>query len=377
MNDSDPRVRRFLVGVADTHRPDVEANLLAVMTRRPGPDPRRGTAVLVALVVAAVGIALAVWAFLPHRGGGRPGSEPTTATGGAGESILLTVVSGPRFDSDIWAMNPDGANARPVVTGEDSARDPALSPDGTTIAFAHMQAIPAGKVIEGTTCDQLFLVQANGTGMRPLTDCVAQDEGPAWSPDGTRIAFWSNRGGAFSIWVINADGTGMTKLTSGRSDSAPAWSPDGTEIAFASSANPGEDIYVVEADGTGLRRLTDDPGYEEHPVWSPDGNLIAFARSENADFAWDIWVMAADGTGHRQLTRWDGWDGDPVWSPDGSQIAFASDRGFSVAQRRENARDGVAPLGAVYLMDRDGTNVRPLTGDGFDVVYPASWGPVR
>jgi len=380
MSDSDPRVQKFLMAVAERHRPDVDANLLAVLSRTPRggrPSPRRVLGVAFALAVAAVGVALAVWAFLPRTGGGRPASVPSTGPARANGSIVFTVFSGPRYDSDIWAMDADGANARAVVTGPDSDRDPALSPDGTTIAFVRTAAIPTGQVIEGTTCDQIFAVHADGTALRPLTDCTAQDEGPAWSPDGTRIAFWSNRGGGFNIWVMNADGTGMTRVTSGRDDSAPAWSPDGTEIAFAGAPDMGrgEDIFVVRADGTGLTRLTDDPAYEENPAWSPDGTLIAFARSENADFAWDVWVMNADGTAQRRLTDWEGWDDDPVWSPDGSQITFASDRGFTPQQRRENERNGAVALGAVYVMNVDGSGIRRLTSDQFDVAYPASWSP--
>src|SRR6266540_1263996 len=145
MSDSDPRVQKFLMAVAERHRPDVDANLLAVLSRTPRggrPSPRRVLGVAFALAVAAVGVALAVWAFLPRTGGGRPASVPSTGPARANGSIVFTVFSGPRYDSDIWAMDADGANARAVVTGPDSDRDPALSPDGTTIAFVRTAAIP-------------------------------------------------------------------------------------------------------------------------------------------------------------------------------------------------------------------------------------------
>ena len=93
---------------------------------------------------------------------------------------------------------------------------------------------------------------------------------PVWSPDGTRIAFESFREGNGDIYVMNADGSGLTRLTSDPAlDSSPSWSPDGTRIAFESSREGNINIYVIDADGSNLARLTDDPAVDKDPVWSP------------------------------------------------------------------------------------------------------------
>jgi hypothetical protein len=135
-----------------------------------------------------------------------------------------------------------------------------------------------------------------------LTNNLTSDLTPAWSPDGSQIAFsslrtdWPN----YEIYVMNADGTGQTRLTHNFAwDSSPAWSPDGLQIAFESSRDSAqgtgrEEIYVMNADGTGQTNLTNNPlSAERYPTWSPDGSQIAFAS--NRDGYFEIYVMDADG----------------------------------------------------------------------------------
>jgi len=120
--------------------------------------------------------------------------------------------------------------------------------------------------------DDVWTIDPDGTDLTRLTDSPGPDFDPSWSPDGTRIAFRSERSGEPEIWVMNADGTEQRRLTAGLS---PAWSPDGSLIAFAGPSGANGILTVIRPDGRGLRQL---PGTEggEYPSWSPDGTRIAF-----------------------------------------------------------------------------------------------------
>ena len=123
---------------------------------------------------------------------------------------------------------------------------------------------------DGSGSAELYSVNADGSAMRRLTWTPQDEQAPSWSPDGTRIAYESSLGG---VWVMNADGSGQTKLTSGTQDIDPAWSPDGTQIAFGRPSSNGWNLFVMSADGSALRRVSDVFGND--PAWSPDGRRLA------------------------------------------------------------------------------------------------------
>jgi Tol biopolymer transport system component len=229
-----------------------------------------------------------------------------------------------------------------------------------TIAFSCY-----GESTSGAFNSDIYVVNADGTNLRRLTEGWAWDIEPAWSPDGAQIAFVSTRDGQRDLYTMNADGSSTRRLTDDVwPDGAPAWSPDGMSIAFQSSREGSDDIYVMNADGTDRRRLTSDPGIELHPAWSPDGTRIAFMAGRGFDF--DIYVMHADGSGRTRLTSAPGIDGDPAWSPDGASIAFASQRAL------ERVPEIDAYEGELYLMRSDGTGQqRVLPGRG----YKPAWSP--
>ena len=205
---------------------------------------------------------------------------------------------------------------------------------------------------------QVYTMNPDGTDQRRLSDSGGSM--PAWSPDGKRIAFVSNRAGGYQVFVMNANGTDPTKVTAITGAYWPTWSPDGKRIAFLGDLPP--DIFVINTDGTGLTNLTNHPARDAWADWSPDGQKIAFASDR--DGPGDIYVMNADGTGLVRLTvnaatHPRGWSMDPAWSPDGGKIAFASDR------------DGNPEI---YVMKADGTNPVRLTFDPGEDGSP-SWSP--
>jgi TolB protein len=196
-----------------------------------------------------------------------------------------------------------------------------------------------------------------------LTFNEAEDSLPEWSPDGEKIAYASTRDGNWDIYVMDVEdaldttqGIVLQHLTSHESDDlSPAWSPDGSQIAFASKRDGDWDIYVMDADGTHIRQLTNSPGIETKPSWSPDGSRIAF--DSGVDYNRDIYIMDADGSNPEIVVRADG--GWPAWSPDGTRIAF-----FGRLAGNPN----------IYIVSIDGTNLARMTNNTIDDWEP-SWTP--
>ena len=220
---------------------------------------------------------------------------------------------------ELCVMNADGsAQARlttndwPRVFRYDSS--PAWSPDGRTIAFTRTRG----------SRDQLWLVNADASAPRQVPVPAGVNANPAFSPDATRIAFdhatvirdrgsdvpaTSRRG----IYVVELDGNAPRRLTGPRIEARdPSWSPDGRSIAFTRSDEAATDIVVMNADGTGLRRLTTG----EDPAWSPDGDTIALASNRGA--ASLLHLVASTGGVRTRLTGGRRFDGDPAWQPIGA-----------------------------------------------------------
>ena len=187
---------------------------------------------------------------------------------------------------------------------------------------------------------EIYIMNADGSGVLQLTDNDSGDWAPSWSPDGRRIAFYSDRDGDWEIYVMNADGTGVVRLTDNDSaDIRQRWSPSGQRIAFSSDRDGDHEIYIMNADGTGVVQLTDNDDGDRLPTFSPDGNRIAFSSDRDGDY--EIYIMNADGTGVVQLTDNSSSDWVRSWSSDGGHISFNS------------YRDGED--GEIYVMNADGS----------------------
>jgi Tol biopolymer transport system component len=200
-----------------------------------------------------------------------------------------------------------------------------------------------------------------------LTYDEAVDGGPAWSPDGGQIAFYSARDGYTEIYVMDADGGNVRRLTdNSAADFSPIWSPDGRQIVFQSERDGNFEIYVMDADGGNVRRLTDDPAADGAPAWSPDGRQITFYSARDGDF--EIYVMDADGGNVRRLTDSAGDDYSPAWRPAGETLtpllqSGEGEEGGTVASATAVQLNGVI-TGTVQVNLRQGPGTARNGGSG-------------
>ena len=262
---------------------------------------------------------------------------------------------------EIYTMNPDGTGVARLTNNPGFDLAPAWSADGSKIAFSRQP--------EPGVDREIFTMNADGSGVTQLTSNAMDDFDPAWSPAGTRIVFSRNTGSGFDLYVMNADGTGETQLT--HADAAtiyggPDWSPDGTSISAwrGLSLRFSPALYLtINPDGTGEQVL----GNGGETSWAPAGDRLAVQRSffvgpDPFQSQSDLFTVNPDGTNESRLTNTDTVsEEDPAWSPDGTKIAFFSN---------------TDTLGEIYVMNRDGTSLQNLTNSPSSRDAGPSWQPL-
>jgi Tol biopolymer transport system component len=251
------------------------------------------------------------------------------------------------YAAELWSMPTDGADARRLGPG----LSPAWSPNGRMIAFDN----------NANGNYDVWVMRADGSARRRVTQNPAPDYFAGWSPDGTRLVFTSDRGGE-DLWSIALDGTGERRLTNDpQPDWGASWSPDGRSIAFAGNAQGNLEVEAIDPDGGGRHALTNDPERDYDPAWSPDGTRIAFTSERDGNA--NVYVMNADGSGVTQLTDSAFGDWRPAWSPDGMQIAFESERDETAFDRD------------VFVMNTDGSDQHRLRTGNVNA-RDVDWQPV-
>jgi TolB protein len=276
--------------------------------------------------------------------GGIPGIAETT----------IYYVSARHGDKEIWAMDYDGADPRQITHLGTLSISPHVSPDNSRIAFSSLGK--RGWSIRMYSLTLNRMVEFNSPAGVTLS--------PAWSSDGSHIAYSSDRsGGDSEIYSTGPNGGDVRRLTNFRGpDVSPCWNPKtNSQIAWVSGRTGLPQIYIMDSDGANVQRMTDG-GYATSPSWSPNGQFLAFAWNRSygpgAPGGQDIYIMDIATRRWTQLTHDSGHNDFPSWSPDGRHIVFQ--------------RSG--PGGTqIWSMLADGTNQHPLTDGGTYTEPDWSW----
>ena len=271
------------------------------------------------------------------------------------------------YDCDkIWTMNIDGSGKRMISPDHGAHTCSFYQPDNKTVVFAstsHLDGAcpPKKKFPAGIRYAwplypyDIFRANADGSGLRKLTDNPQYDAEPIISTDGKKIVFGSQREGDFDIYIMNADGSGVRRLTRTTGyDGGPWFSPDGKKIVWRAWYPQTDeekaqwrdsmennyirstplDLWVMDADGSNKRRLTDNGATNWAPSWHPDGERIVFSSNmddwheglQKYGHNFELYLINQDGGGLERITFNDVFDSFPMFSPDGGKLVFGANR---------------------------------------------------
>ena len=264
----------------------------------------------------------------------------TTATARDRNGRIAFMRADARGRWQVWVASARLTGAKQLTSGPADSGWPVWSPDGTKLAFDSNRVDPSPN--DSTTINDVFTMNAGGSGVTKLTDSVGASADAAWSPNGSRIAFDADRGDPRSkqgIYTMNSDGGAVRRVTilprGYEFDLAPRYSPDGKQLVFTRYRGKGcpqpycpsekAALFLVGLDGSGLRRLTSFAIHAGDADWSPDGRRVVFEAYPNGPYG-DVYVIGANGRNLRNLTRDATGQADPVWSPDGAKILFLDNR---------------------------------------------------
>jgi TolB protein len=242
------------------------------------------------------------------------------ATADAGHQPSGRIAFAAGDDFDIWVINADGSGLLQLTHNPGPEFDPSWSPDGQRIVYRDSR--------RGINRDdEIYVMNADGSEQTNLTRNPADDWGPAWSPDGTWIAFSSTRDGLPNTYIMHPDGSNLTRLTSDEGE-YPSWSPDSQRIVYASAQGSQYDLFTVNIDGSHRTRLTENAVRDMFPTWAPDARSIAYQTGRDfpppteEETQSEIHVMRADGSCDLRLTDNATDDAAPTWSPDSHYIVW-------------------------------------------------------
>ncbi|MBU0595685.1 hypothetical protein KJ567_03265 [Candidatus Bipolaricaulota bacterium] len=263
----------------------------------------------------------------------------------AADTDLIAYFHGDWGNLNIYTIPVGGGTPTQLTQNAGNNLDPEWSPDGTRLAFQS----------DRDGADAIYVMNADGSDPTRLSPAGVEGRHPSWSSDGTQILYT----GARTVSIMNSDGTdSRTLIPASLGGWNAKWALGGSKIVFESDRDGDAEIFIMNADGSEITQLTNNDISDQHPILSPDGTLIAFNSSAPGRQDFDLYIMNADGTDVRRITTATDHDEYPSWSSDGQQLVYAYG----------NA--------AIYVINIDGTGERRLTPSRFWTAGPA-WQPAE